>query len=272
MNQNHRFGIEIEFNTNAHQHEVVNVLTAQGLQAGDSGRTANLPDAWTVKYDGSIGSGWEIVSPILSPANLRSEVTRVGSALNALKASGRTVRAGERCGLHVHVSGFGEQDVRILRNVTRRFCNFEDTFDLFQPRSRRANTYCRSNIRTFGAGDVAFQRMWEATDAATTTSDLVRIVSPTRYMKMNLQSLLRHGTVEFRQHSATVNADKILHWVGFLSSFVDVSGEATRVWKRKPGPQAQPERFRKLMRGVPGDVMGYMTQRLLQQNGGHFPA
>lgn len=271
MNQNHRFGVEIEFNTNASQGQVVDALRLQGLNAADCHRTGTVADAWAVKYDGSIGRGWEIVSPVMSPDTL-GQLNNVARAIAALKVAGHTVRAGSSCGLHVHLSGFGEQNTDVLRNVVRRFCNFEDTFDLMQPASRRQNTFCRSNLRQFGYGADAFRQMWERTGSCMNTDDIVRAASPTRYLKLNLQSLSRHGTVEFRQHSATVSAEKVLNWVEFLSAFVEVSASASRVWQRKPGPVAQPERFRKLMRGIPGNVMGYLTSRVMQQNGGHFPA
>lgn len=44
-----------------------------------------------------------------------------------------------------------------------------------------------------------------------------------RYFKVNLMSFQRHGTIEFRQHSGTVNATKIANWVRFLGQFIDNS-------------------------------------------------
>ncbi len=44
-----------------------------------------------------------------------------------------------------------------------------------------------------------------------------------RYYKVNLRSYQRHGTIEFRQHSGTVNFVKICNWVRFLSAFIDES-------------------------------------------------
>jgi hypothetical protein len=42
-----------------------------------------------------------------------------------------------------------------------------------------------------------------------------------RYRKLNLISLTRYGTVEFRQHSGTVDADKVSNWVRVCVAFVE---------------------------------------------------
>ena len=47
-----------------------------------------------------------------------------------------------------------------------------------------------------------------------------------RYYKVNLQSLSRYGTIEFRQHNGTIDAEKILNWVSFCTQFVLASANA----------------------------------------------
>ena len=39
---------------------------------------------------------------------------------------------------------------------------------------------------------------------------------------MNINSLPTHGTLEFRQHSGTLNAAKVLHWTRFTRLFMDL--------------------------------------------------
>lgn len=273
MNQNHAFGIEIETNTQASRQQVIDALGVRGVAASMTDRLANGGAAWGIKYDGSIGTGWELVSPVLRGEDGLTATLNVCRALHDLTAAGTRVYASARCGLHVHFSGWGEHDLGKLRNLSRRWCNFEDTFDLMQPESRRAsnNTFCRSNARQFGYDPLTRgETMWARTEAATTINDLIDIMSPSRYVKLNLQSLQRHGTVEFRHHSGTVDGNKIVQWTRFLSAFIETSADAQRVWRRRPGPQS--ERFRKLMRGVPGPTMAYLSSRINRLNGGAFPA
>lgn len=45
----------------------------------------------------------------------------------------------------------------------------------------------------------------------------------TRYIAINFNASLYHGTIEFRMHGASTSAKKIYHWVKFLSSIVEAS-------------------------------------------------
>lgn len=273
MNINHRFGIEIEFNTRAPDFAVVDTLRTAGLSATGTDRSTNPPGSWAVKYDGSIGRGWEIVSPVLTPAEMVAQTFAVGRAFKELRERGYNVVAGQRCGLHVHLSGIGEGENDVLANLAFRWCNFEDTFDLIQPDSRRRsnNSFCRSNAALFGYDVIARSETTHdrIRSAKHDRFRLIQTVSPDRYYKLNFQSLLRHGTVEFRHHSATVAPQKIIQWATFLSHFADTSAQAVRVWRRRPGPQS--DRFRKLMRGVPMRTQAYLQSRITQLNGGTFP-
>lgn len=55
-----------------------------------------------------------------------------------------------------------------------------------------------------------------------------------RYKKVNLKSYFRHGTVEFRQHSGTIEYTKISNWVLFLHSLVAYNQKGKLVDKNNP--------------------------------------
>ena len=42
-----------------------------------------------------------------------------------------------------------------------------------------------------------------------------------RYHKLNLMAFWRHGTVEFRQHSGTIDAEKICAWISLTQGFIE---------------------------------------------------
>jgi hypothetical protein len=44
-----------------------------------------------------------------------------------------------------------------------------------------------------------------------------------RFVKLNYQAFWRHGTVEFRHHSGTVDAAKIIKWVVFCQKLVETA-------------------------------------------------
>jgi hypothetical protein len=162
---------------------------------------------WKVVADGSLGDyqrGVEFVSPIL-----RGEVGLVQAqkVAEALTDFGCTVN--KRCGLHVHV-GVDGAPLSFFKNLVKLYAAFEPVIDSFMPPSRRksACTYARS-LTSIRSGDV---------DGASSFDGLAVTATPgashheRRYFKVNLQAYLRHRTVEFRQHSGTLDAGKIRHW------------------------------------------------------------
>lgn len=163
---------------------------------------------WKTVPDGSVRNGFEVVSPILE-GEAGLEQLRVTAALDDAGAT-----ADRSCGLHVHIDahGFSTEE---CRNIIRRYAAFETGIDAFMPQSRRGNnnTYCRSIREQIHSP--AFQR-------ANALSELAHAM-PNRYLKINLQAYLRHGTIEFRQHSGSANATKICNWVRFLQAFIDES-------------------------------------------------
>jgi hypothetical protein len=55
-----------------------------------------------------------------------------------------------------------------------------------------------------------------------------------RYQKLNLESLERHGTIEFRQHSGTVDAEKAVNWVRLCTAFIETTASYQYVQLKRP--------------------------------------
>lgn len=206
------FGIEIELYvpsqhaTSASQalNYVANALQAAGVAAQAYSYTHQLTPHWKCTTDSSIctglgaGFGVEVVSPVLSGEAGEEEVRK---ACTALVAAGCRVNAS--CGLHVHhgASGYGTVSRQALHTT---YARLESVLDTLMPPSRRANAniYCRS------AASSAF--------------------GDTRYCKINASvQQARHTTVEFRQHSGTVEAKKILPWVRLTRAMMEYRNQAT---------------------------------------------
>lgn len=89
-----------------------------------------------------------------------------------------------------------------LKRLAHNFVQLESALDLLVPRSRRgnANSYCRSNLHALTVGGVSKSAALTAIKAATSSEQLQQLMCPegSRYMKLNLMALDRHGTVEFR--------------------------------------------------------------------------
>ncbi len=97
--------------------------------------------------------------------------------------------------------------VNEIRTICTRYAKYEAEIDRFMPISRRAdnNRFCHTVIREFGKTE--FQ--------TATTIEKLADVQESRYFKVNLKAYLRHHTIEFRQYSGTVEAEKIQNWISF---------------------------------------------------------
>ena len=200
-----KFGIEMEI-AGINRQTALRALRAVNVKVEDEGYNHTTRNHWKLVPDGSVRNGFEVVSPILSGEAGLAEAEIVARALDDAGAS-----VNSSCGLHVHFDA-SDLDVIALKNILRRYAVHEAEIDAFMPASRRGNenTYCKS-IRGF---------VQDNFDSIRSIRDLVARQHD-RYFKVNLQSLLRHGTIEFRQHSGTVNAAKIVNWVRFLAAFID---------------------------------------------------
>lgn len=207
---NRKFGIEIEaYNISITQ--AVHAIAAVGIdiRAEEYGHTR--PRQWKVVTDGSVPGGFEVVSPVLQGEEGLEQIKKVCRALNDAGA-----KVDKRCGFHVHVDANGLTAADI-KNVMERYGRFENEIDKFMPVSRRSNnnTYCKSVSGWLSRARSHF-------GSANTVDSVVRLMSE-RYYKINLQAYLRHGTIEFRQHSGTTNAEKTTNWVRFCINFVEQS-------------------------------------------------
>lgn len=220
-----KFGIEIEA-TGVRMAEVAAALNAAGIRTYVEGYNHIAKSHWKVVSDASLSgpNAFELVSPILEGVDGLCQVNTVGKVLTALGA-----KVNKSCGLHVHVDA---RDITAeqMKRVCKMWMKYESCFDAVVPESRRDNMYCRGIRSKFQSLEQAF----DAIDGARNIAGLRAVMNGTdsfraRYHKLNLESLVRHGTVEFRQHSGTVDADKMLNWVELVTAFIDCAVAAKAI-------------------------------------------
>lgn len=208
-----QFGVEIEV-AGIRMERAARALNLVGIEATVEGYNHTRRNHWKIVSDASVRDGFEIVSPPLSG---ESGLEAVRVAITALDDAGAKIN--RTCGLHIHfdAADFTGDDIK---TIIGRYAEFEEDIDAFMPPSRRAdnNRYCQS------VKHLVENRAYNETN---TIGALARI-QDSRYMKLNLQSYHRHGTIEFRQHSGTVNAAKVLNWIRFLDAFISESCRQAR--------------------------------------------
>lgn len=206
---NRRFGVEIEA-YNVSRSELANALRAAGIAVEVETYNHTTRRHWKVVTDGSLSgqNSFELVSPILEGQAGLEELKTVCRVLKQQRAY-----INRSCGLHVHfdAANFG---LAQTKNLLVNYARYEGIIDSFMPASRRGstNTYCGSLTHRV-----------ERIDAATSMNQLVNSVMSNRYQKVNLQSYNRYKTIEFRQHSGTIEFEKISNWVLFLHNLVEYS-------------------------------------------------
>lgn len=212
MNNNRKFGIEIE-GFGLTREELITGLTRKGIEVKSEGYNHSIRPHWKIVYDASIRAdkGFEIVSPPLKGENGINQVRIVAETIEEL--GGQVNRS---CGLHIH-HDVNDFTLDHFKNIYSLYHRFENTIDEIMPVSRRGNnnTFCKS----------IQGKMEELKDA--NSLEEIRRIFQSRYYKLNVQSFWRHGTIEFRQHSGTVNAEKIINWILLTQLMVErsISGD-----------------------------------------------
>ncbi len=206
---NRRFGVEIEA-YNVERHTLATALRAAGIETCVEGYNHTPRPHWKIVTDASLrgANAFELVSPILEGAAGLAQLETVCRVLKQQRAY-----INRSCGLHVH---FDAEHIGLpqTKNLLINYARYEHVIDSFMPASRRGftNTYCRS-----------LTNLTSQIDTARSISHLANSVMQSRYYKVNLQSYLRYKTIEFRQHSGTVEFEKISTWVLFLHNLVEYS-------------------------------------------------
>jgi hypothetical protein len=240
------FGVELEF-IGITLDAAVNAIRAAGLNCSLSSPHARS-SGWQVCRDGSVSNGGEVVSPILQGAAGLEALAKVCRALEAAGADASTAT-----GMHVHVGARGVLSLRQLRNISKMFLRHESAFDEILPPSRRAgaNRFCQRNgAASHGTLESKFSRL----DGCANLRDIAHVMNGGfdernhytghRYFSLNLQSYASHGTIEFRQHSGTVDAQKACEWVKLIVGFVVRATEVEGI-KNDPTPATLAELLRK---------------------------
>lgn len=204
------FGIELEI-VHRNQRQLRDAIRSRGIACEIEGYNHSTRRYWKIVSDASVNGGYELVSPVLKGQSGLDEVKAVCEALSEVGAL-----INKSCGFHAH---FGTDDfkesISVWRNLYINYATLEEDIDAFMPPSRRRNTYCAS-LKVCG---------WcEKMENARTLVELEKAITKrSRYFKLNSQSYWRHGTVEFRQHSGTIEFDKIRNWLLFCARLVELS-------------------------------------------------
>jgi len=212
-----KFGVEIEF-VGLNPQTVAELLTNAGIPCQHEGYNHTTRNRWKVVRDGSIEYRSDDCGELVSPPLVgREGIDQVRKVLRLIAAGGATVN--RSCGLHVHVDA-NDLSVSQIHNIVARYSTFQAEINRFMPASRRnsrwakpVDSYLLSYISNY-SNRSGGERLLRSNS-----------VNYDRYYAVNIAAYGRHGTVEFRQHSASVNSGKVARWIAFCLFFVNASIE-----------------------------------------------
>jgi hypothetical protein len=185
------------------------------------GLSSRFGPNWGVKNDGSVSNeGLEIATPVLYGSRGRDELSQV---LDYVAREGAQIDT--TCGLHVHHSA-AHLTPQNVWDCVLTYKHFQGAINSILPPSRSSNSYC-NRIDYVGSRN----------DGPARNSTLKEMADGHwgRYYVVNLSSLRVHGTVEFRQHSATLNPEKTLNWVDLTRAMLNVGKRVEQ--SVVPGPR-----------------------------------
>ena len=203
------FGFEAEF-FGISARAAVNLLREGGFAAEDDGYNHRVQQYWRVTHDSSVNAeGNELVSPILRLG--KTHLREMRKVTRLLRDNGGQVD--RSCGLHVHHNA--------ERLELDDVCQMVGTWALFQPiihtilpKSRIGAVYARPLYDPLHWMDW-IRRQGSMQMLRGASGDAVG-----RYHAVNLHALRAHNTIEFRQHSGTLNAKKIDSWIRLTKQFI----------------------------------------------------
>lgn len=184
------------------------------IEVEGSGVTLNTPKLpvheWKVVADGSLrGESFEAVQR--EPKGLTESCAAVKNFYEVITANGAKIHDSMRAGLHIHLNCQNITLKRMFTFMTAYYC-IEDMLVDYLGEERAGNLFC---LRLSDAEDISFAianclKKESLGAIGYFTNDNLR------YAAMNLVSLSKFGTLEFRAMRTPTTAEPVIEWLKIL--------------------------------------------------------
>ena len=205
------FGVEIEFLEHISWQWMMNNIPSTLIKNGFSVKCEwDMPEInnkkdWILKEDSSCGL--ELVSPILSGKDIEL-IPKICNILNYELGLDVDID----CGLHVHI-GAEYFPLWKLKRIVQKYQENEMLINHLVGYDRHENDQCRPIEDV-----IDLPNFYAAED----NEYLIASVAH-RKCKVNMLALEKHGTIEFRQHHGSLDADEVTNWIKFIQDFVCIA-------------------------------------------------
>lgn len=220
------FGLELEV-IGLDRDKFIRHAQDVGLDADDDGYHHQAKPYWRLTDDSSLyGPGsTEIVSPIL-PTNKTTE-RDIQTVCKIARDSGAYLNTS--AGLHVHHNArkYSQYDLAV---AVQGYATWQPIINEMVTPNRTGNSMCEqmdpARARVwwpYGHIGNRSNVSWAQALQALSRQQLLNGGRFERYVGVNLCALGAHGTVEFRQHQATLQPERIIAWRDFTKSIMEAS-------------------------------------------------
>ena len=211
-----KFGIEIEvIEGNYTRAQIAQAIRNKGVEAYEEGYNHMTRTYWKVITDSSCG--YEVVSPVLYGIEGLNELQKVCEALKEVGCD-----ADIRCGLHVH-HDINDLNLEQIKNIYRIYYKHAEAIEQILPKSRRLGA--RGYAKSLDGW------LMNIVEQAQTINELRNDLTD-RYWALNFTSYTKYGTVEFRQHSGTIEFEKMANWVLLTHKLIERATSGKKVRKK----------------------------------------
>lgn len=181
-------------------------LPSSGKLARVVGKTTG--SQWTSKSDGSLrGESLEYV--LSRPCNIDEVATMVEGLYKAFVDNGTELKLSNRCSTHVHVNMAGAK-VNDITSAIALWTAFEEPLTLWAGEERVNNHFCLG-AKDCNAGTVSAWRSFLRSGRRDFNDNL-------KYSALNILTLYRFGSLEYRAMNGTEDAQRAIDWTKFVHS------------------------------------------------------
>lgn len=186
-----------------------------------------LPYGFKIHKDGSVRSGFEVVSPILHYTT--EDMSNLYHICNILKEN--EFYTDSSCGGHIHIGADYLETIDEYKMLLHLYCNFEDIIYLI---CNRANSKERPSINRYASktrkqyrkavNNGVFQEEYE--DVYDFQQKLIGL-NNSRYKGLNVYNLKKYGkqTIEFRMANGEIDFEELRHNIKLYSRLMQVAKE-----------------------------------------------
>ena len=215
--------------------EMIQLLTDHGIPTNKWGRAEDFTK-WTVEHDGTVA--WEedgvqdwCAIELKTPAFFFNPwaLDQVKKALYVVNRHFTAV-VNDSCGLHVHVGNCHKgYPLRTLKNFAMLVTSFERQFSSLHPFGRINNHYVRPVSESFPPMMSVWDKLLKIESCRTVEQIIQNFNYDNKWTAYGFLTLLNPSlrTVEFRQHSGTLDKDAITHWANLSANLIKLAHSAS---------------------------------------------